>query len=311
MSTINYPEVFGKYYQYEYDFNTESLTEDEVDSIKKLVKEKRVDYAISPMGTKVFDWIMKQNRNLRFEMVDFESEKIDGLLYIPSRGKERAYIVLNGKKPLINQVFTAAHEYYHYIKDYQRFQDRPYICNFSMLQDVNEKRASRFAAELLLPEQALKDEVQNYLKQMNLKHIKDMKFEHFATLALILTIKYEMPLKAVLYRFAEENYIADVNTYIENYGFIKKVLQSIHALEKSVKELYGAENRYLAMHDSIYRDMENAFATGNETRENIIKDAETLGLKMDLIEELTEENDVTEDEAEDDELFSMIQEHWR
>lgn len=308
---INYAEVFGKYYQYEYDFNTESLTDDEVDRIKKLVKEKRVDYAISPMGTKVFDWIMKQNRNLRFELVDFESEKIDGLLYIPSRGKERAYIALNKNKPLINQVFTAAHEYYHYIKDYQLFQERPYICNFNMLQDVNEKRASRFAAELLLPEQALKDEVQNYLKQMNLKQIKNMEFRDFATLALLLTIKYEMPLKAVLYRFAEEGYIADVDAYIENYGFIKKVLQNVQALEKSVKELYSTENRCLDMNDSIYRDMEKTFSTGNETRENILKDAKTLGLKMDLIEELTEEDDVVEDEADDDELFSMIQENWR
>lgn len=49
-----------------------------------------------------------------------------------------SYIILNSKKPLINQIFTAAHEYYHYIKDYQKFKEMPYICDFSMLQDVNE-----------------------------------------------------------------------------------------------------------------------------------------------------------------------------
>lgn len=84
--------------------------------------------------------------------VAFDSEKIDGMLYVPTTGKERAYIILNSKKPLINQIFTAAHEYYHYIKDYQKFKEMPYICDFSMLQDVNEMKACRFAAELLLLE---------------------------------------------------------------------------------------------------------------------------------------------------------------
>ena len=69
------------------------------------------------MGTGVFNWILKENSNIRFERVAFDSEKIDGMLYVPTTGKERAYIILNSKKPLINQIFTAAHEYYHYIKD--------------------------------------------------------------------------------------------------------------------------------------------------------------------------------------------------
>lgn len=73
-------------------------------------------------------------------MVSFDSDKIDGMLYIPTTGKERAYIILNANKPLANQIFTAAHEFYHYVKDYQRFKETPYICDFSMLKDVNEKK---------------------------------------------------------------------------------------------------------------------------------------------------------------------------
>ena len=81
------------------------------------------------MGTEVFNWIQKQSDAIRFEMVSFESEKIDGMLYIPTVGKERAYIILNSNKPLVNQIFTVAHEFYHYIKDYQLFKDKPYICD--------------------------------------------------------------------------------------------------------------------------------------------------------------------------------------
>ena len=44
MISVNNQELFEQYYQKEYDFNTNSLSEDEVDSIKALVKEKRVAY---------------------------------------------------------------------------------------------------------------------------------------------------------------------------------------------------------------------------------------------------------------------------
>ncbi len=227
MSSIDRYELFEQYYQNEYDFNTESLSLDEIADIKKLAREKRVDYALAPMGINVFNWILKQNSNIRFELVPFDSEKIDGMLYIPTTGKERAYIILNANKPLINQIFTAAHEYYHYVKDYQKFKETPYICDFSMLKDVNEKKACRFAAEILLPEEALSREMQDFFRAMNITSMKAMDFNHFGTLIIFLTVKYQMPLKAVIYRLAEERYIDGIGKYIENYEFIKKVLQEI------------------------------------------------------------------------------------
>ena len=45
MISIDDKELFEKYYQSEYDFNTTSLSEDEIDEIKELVKQIRVNYA--------------------------------------------------------------------------------------------------------------------------------------------------------------------------------------------------------------------------------------------------------------------------
>lgn len=308
MSPINHKElfVFEQYYQKEYDFNTASLSVDEVADIKKLAREKRVDYALAPMGSGVFNWILKQNGNIRFELVPFDSEKIDGMLYIPTIGKERAYIILNANKPLINQIFTAAHEYYHYVKDYQKFKETPYICDFSLLKDVNEMRACRFAAEVLLPEEALLHEVKDYCRAMNITSMKKIDFAHFAALTILLTVKYQMPLKAVIYRLAEERYIDSIDKYIENYEFIKKVLQEIKIFGKRVEELYGTENNYVFPYSSTYQDMEKAFSTGNASRENILEDAEKLALDRNLIHELLAENTEIEDEDDDDELFSII-----
>ena len=255
------------------------------------------------MGTGVFNWILKENNNIRFEKVPFDSEKIDGMLYIPTTGKERAYIILNSNKPLINQIFTAAHEYYHYIKDYQKFKEIPYICDFSMLKDVNEMKACRFAAELLLPEEALSREIQDYCRAMNIASMKEVGFKRFATLIIFLTVKYQIPLKAVIYRLAEERYIDSVDKYIENYEFIKKVLQEIKIFGKRVDVLYSTENNYVLPYSSTYQDMEKAFTTGNASRENILEDAAKLDMDMNVIHEFLAEDVEAEDEDDESRVF--------
>lgn len=309
MESINDKELFEKYYQSEYDFNTQSLTSNEIEEIKNLAREKRVDYNLAPMGREVFNWILKENNNIRFELVSFESEKIDGMLYIPSTGKEKAYIILNSNKPLINQIFTAAHEYYHYIKDYQKFKEMPYICDFSTLKDVNEKKACRFAAELLLPEEALKKEIKHYLLLREKENIEDMGFNELGAMFIVLTVKYQMPLKAVIYRFQEEGYLNNIDKFIQNYEFIKKVLKEIKLLKKHVDVLYSTENDYLISVNSIYQNMEKAFETGNASRENILEDAKILGLDMKLINDFLDEDAIEDEEDEEDndeELFAMI-----
>lgn len=307
LSTEN-KEAFERYYQTKYDFNTASLSDEELDEIRKLVKEKRVDYALAPMGTGVFNWILNQNNNIRFELVSFKSEDIDGMLYIPTTGKERAYIILNSNKPLVNQIYTAAHEFYHYIKDYQRFKEKPYVCNFNMLKDVNEKKACRFAAELLLPKGAIEQDVYTLFKTLGTTTVDKIGFNEFASFIIFLTMKYQMPLKAVIYRLSEEGYIKDIDQYIVNYEFIKKVLQKITICGDQVKELYSTENPYVILYSSTYQDMEKAFLLGNASEAEILEDTDKLGLKKEIIKEFLDEStpDSYDDEDDDDELFSII-----
>ena len=308
MSSIDQKELFERYYQKEYDYNTTSLSTSEIADIKKLAKEKRVEYGIAPLGTEVFDWILSQNYHIRFEMIPFDSEKIDGMLYIPSTGEERAYIILNSNKPLANQVFTAAHEFYHYVMDYKRFQESPYICDFSMLKDVNEKKASRFAAELLLPEEALRNEVNYYLHSTETAGSKEksLDFMKYSALSIVLTVKYQIPLKAVIYRLAEEQYIDSIDEYIENYDFIKSVLKQIKLFGKRVDELYSTENNYVIPDSDTYQYMERAFQNGNATKDEILSDAEKLDLEMSLINDFLPEEDKPDDQDDDEELFSII-----
>ena len=47
-----------------------------------------------------------------------------------------------------------------------------------------------------------------------------MIFEDYAVLSIFLTLKYQLPLKAVIYRLYEEHYIDKIDEYIQNYQFI-------------------------------------------------------------------------------------------
>lgn len=298
MVSIDDKEAFEKYYQKEYDFNTESLSETEVYEIKKLVREKRINYANAPIGDKIFELIISENSDIKFETVDLASDMIDGMLYIPGETKSRAYIILNSKKPLINQIFASAHEYYHYLMDYPEAKKNAYICGLGTLKNVNEKKASRFAAEFLLPEDALKNEVKTYCLRAGLSE-KQLEHTDWSALSIILTVKYQMPLKAVIYRLFEEKYIDNVSALIDNYEVIKSVLQELKIYKDKVDYLYSTKNVRIDNEEIIYRQMRDAYITGFATREEIINDADELGLDTGLIRDFFEDMDDEEDESDD------------
>lgn len=309
MVSINNQEAFQRYYQSEYDYNTSSLSEEEIYAIKELAREKRVNYALAPIGEKIFDWIAEQNANIHFELVDLESDRIDGMLYIPVTGSEKAYIILNSNKPLINQIFTAAHEYYHYIKDYAVIKETPYICNFNALESINEKKASRFAAEFLLPEEALRNEIRLMRKRMDGMDESQFGFEFYGAMSIMLTVKYQMPLKAVIYRLHEEGYINDIGQYIDNYEFIKNVLRELKIVEKKVKYLYGNKNYHLDIDGNIYRQMKSAYDTGYAARDEILCDAEALGLDIRVIKDFFDDKE-DEDKNDDLEMQKLLRRLW-
>jgi len=311
MVAVDNQELFEKYYQAQYDFNTTSLSEEEIDDIKELVKEKRVNYALAPIGEKVFEWIMEQNADVRFELVDFDSEKIDGLLYIPQSGIDKAYIVLNSKKPLINQIFAATHEYYHYITDYAKIKKEPYICNFSALENVNEKKACRFAAEFLLPEDALRNEVKLFRKRIGVPSKQKMVFEDYAVISILLTVKYQLPLKSVIYRLYEEHYIEDIDEYIKNYRFIKGILQEVQIFEMQVKHLYTCKNNHFEANSLIYRQMKLVYDAGYASRQEILEDAKLLDLDIQLINSFFDEILDTDEDEDDTELIDFVKQIWR
>ena len=134
-----------------------------------------------------------------------------------------------------------------------------------------------------------------------------MSFYQFATIIIYIIVKYQVTLKAVIYRLAEEHYIENVDRYIKDYGFIKSILREIKILGKRVEELYSNENKYLTQRSSIYQDITKAYNDGNASREEILRDATVLGLDMALVEDIVSDDTIEDDtDEDDDELLEML-----
>lgn len=310
MISLNDKNTFEQYYQASFDFNTSSLSEQEIDEIKGFVKEKRVNYALAPIGAKIFDFISEQCPHINFELVELETDKIDGMLYIPRSGADKAYIILNTKKPFINQIFAAAHEYYHYIYDYEAIKRKPYICSLSSLNNNIEMKASRFAAEMLLPAEALHKEIKFYKNKYGWFEKKESDFEEYAYISMLLTLKYQLPLKAVIYRLNEEKYIGNIKKFIDNYSVIKCVLMQIEIFKNDIELLYKKTNSVVDNAGMIYQQIEIAYKNGRASRDEIIKDSDSLQLNADVIKSFFDIIDESDEVDDDLEILSIVKNKW-
>jgi len=274
-------KAFEKYYQREYDYDTTALSEPDINQIRQLAMEKRVLYGMrAPIGENIFDLISSQNPSIRYESIDFNSDDVDAILYICSGENAKSYIVLNSKRPLVNQIFATAHEYYHFIHDYEEIKKNPCICDFKSLDSLMEKRASRFAAELLLPTDALKAEIQFYEEKLETKQM-DFDLLDYGALSIFLLTKYQLPLKSIFYRFHEEGLLKKaVEEVIQDYELIKRIVNEIVGSEMFdvINRLYSSSNPHISNESLEYKQIRNAYDLGNASREEILEDSRILNL---------------------------------
>jgi Zn-dependent peptidase ImmA (M78 family) len=290
--------------QSRYDLDNKILTKEEITLIKNLAKEKRVDYGIAPIGVNIFRLVREKEPNLYFEREAFDNKDLDALIYLPKPNKDLAFIILNSNQPLLNQVFATAHEYYHYIKDLEEIRFNPRVCSLSSLKEKIDQKASRFAAEFLLPDEALRIEIQKWLDQL-MKDLKEVKFTDVAILCYALTIKYGMPLKAVLFRLHEENCIGDISNYLFNFDFLKRIfVEYEHKYSSQAREFMSAENSYIE--EVMYDHMLKAYEFGYITFDTLKNDLVTLKLKTKMLDELEPSENGLEDEEPDPDLKANL-----
>lgn len=148
----------------------------------------------------------------------------------------------------------------------------------------------------------MRNEIKTFRKRVNRTEQSKLTFEDYAAISILLTVKYQIPLKAVMYRLYEENYINNIEECIDNYNFIKDILKEVKIFKRLVEHLYSDKNHHFDVNSLIYRQMKNAYRSGLASRQEIMQDGETLNLDMsmvyDFFDNIKEEDDV------EDEMFN-------
>lgn len=255
--------------QSKYTFDEKELSSDEILQIKNQSKDARGRYGLNaPIGTNIFSFL-EQKGDIVFQLQDFKESELDAMIIKYSAKSQKKYIIINSDKPLINQIFAAAHEFYHYLYSFIGNLQDSIVCIFSK-NDKEEIKANRFAAEFLLPEEALKDEVNSFSKFIDGKFL-NAPIARQIVFCFYLTTKYSIPLKAVMYRLREEN-ISNTDYLLNHYEDVKQLLLDFSKSETHVKELYANKNEYIT--EQLYNLVPYLYNKGrldNSTVDEIIK----------------------------------------
>ena len=255
--------------QSKYTFGEKELSSDEILQIKNQSKDARGRYGLNaPIGTNIFSFL-EQKGDIVFQLQNFKESELDAMIIKYSAKSQKKYIIINSDKPLINQIFAAAHEFYHYLYSFIGNSQDSIVCTFSK-NDKEEIKANRFAAEFLLPEEALKDEVNSFSKFIDGKFL-NAPIARQIVFCFYLTTKYSIPLKAVMYRLREEN-ISNTDYLLNHYEDVKQILLDFSKSETHVKELYANKNEYIT--EQLYNLVPYLYNKGrldNSTVDEIIK----------------------------------------
>ena len=268
-SKTNIDFIINNLSQSKYTFDEKELSSDEILQIKNQSKDARGRYGLNaPIGTNIFSFL-EQKGDIVFQLQDFKESELDAMIIKYSAKSQKKYIIINSDKPLINQIFAAAHEFYHYLYSFIGNSQDSIVCIFSK-NDKEELKANRFAAEFLLPEEALKDEVNSFSKFIDGKFL-NAPIARQIVFCFYLTTKYSIPLKAVMYRLREEN-ISNTDYLLNHYEDVKQLLLDFSKSETHVKELYANKNEYIT--EQLYNLVPYLYNKGrldNSTVDEIIK----------------------------------------
>lgn len=176
------------------------LNELEIIEIKNLAREKlglcRKGNDI--IGTQIFSIISLYARVIYYPLgknAPWGFTRISGSKNDASL--EKPFVSINSSIPIDCQVFAAAHELYHIW-----YEETPDVLPADLLnkhEKANERKANRFAAEFLVDEQLLKQEIDLY-------KIKIFTIKNILQLAELFTVPYRSMTK----RLSEINVINDV-----------------------------------------------------------------------------------------------------
>lgn len=185
--------------------NKIELSEKQIEEVKQLADDTRKVFGIYsdvPIANDIF--MLLEKKEIILCQYPFHTEKKSHLdaniTWFETDYGPLTFIGLNTSLYFDEQIFALAHELYHYITR----SGKAYNDNIDEEDKVTEKKADRFAAELLLPKEALHSRVISQFHSSNLDGVSDLRLLRFVAR---LQNEWWLPYHSLVLRLYEEGYI--------------------------------------------------------------------------------------------------------
>lgn len=183
------------------------LTEEQINEIKKLTDNTRKEFGIFgdvPVAKDIFTLLEKKNIILcqyPFQ-TEVKSHMDANITWFETKYGSITFIGLNTSLYYDEQIFALAHELYHFITK----TGKAYEADEEDEDKLTEKKADRFAAELLLPGEALRSRVVSQFKSSDLSTVTELQLLRFIAR---LQEEWWLPYRSIVFRIWEEGYIGE------------------------------------------------------------------------------------------------------
>lgn len=239
------------------------LNEKQIYEVKGLASDTRQSFGVHPnvpIGNDIRLLLEKNDILLcEYPFSDTDGTHTYGnITWFKTDNETITFIGLNTSSFYDEQIFAIAHEIYHYITQ----SGKAYTPDMEYEDTITEKKADRFAAELLLPEAALKAVAVGMLGSSDMREIPETRLLRFIAR---IQCDWWLPFQAIINRLYEEGFI-DESQYEKLYeidcrsedGMYRRLLKNIDAeiselLNKKTKTV-GVSNKVVETIISNYED---------------------------------------------------------
>ena len=239
------------------------LDEKQIYEVKKLASDTRQFFGALqnvPIGSDIRLLLEKKDILLcEYPYPDTEGTHTYGnITWFKTEEDTITFIGLNTSSYYDEQIFAIAHEIYHYTTK----TGKAYTPNMDYEDTLTEKQADRFAAELLLPVEALIDAVMGTFNDSDMFRISDNKVLRFIAR---IHCDWWLPYQSIVNRLYEEKIISEeqyerlyeIDCRSEN-GIYRRILKNTDSeisdlLNKKTKTV-GVSNRVIEIIISNYED---------------------------------------------------------
>lgn len=196
---------------------TNELSKIDVNEVKEFAREKlgRCRKGNDIIGTQIFSILSLHARVIYYPLgkdAPWGFTRISGSQNDASLDKP--FVAINSSIPIDCQVFAAAHELYHIW-----YEQNPDVLPADLLngqnQEISEKKANRFAAEFLVDDQLLKQEIDIY-------KIKKYSIKSILQLASLFSVPYRTMVKrlfeiSMISNTEADSFLSETEDVIEQY----------------------------------------------------------------------------------------------